>query len=188
MMPRITLLTAALLTATLSAVGSFAQDADEEASEVEALRAEIETLRGMIGSQSHTMMDVDYHFANLWFAGEAENWSLAQFYLNETVSHIGWAIRVRPVRPTSNGPLELQPIFETMRNFSLAEEKAAIEAQDKAAFEAAYAHVIDECHACHVAAEKPYLRPRIPEAPATRMIDMRPSAERAPATDEEPRR
>ena len=34
-----------------------------------------------------------------------------------------------------------------------------------------------ECHACHKLAEKTcYLRPRIPEAPATRIIDMKPGA------------
>jgi hypothetical protein len=170
-------LSAGLLAAALLSLPSPAQDDEAEASEIEALRAEIQTLRGMIGSQSHTMMDVDYHFANLWFAGEAENWPLAQFYLNETTSHIGWAVRVRPVRPTQNGPLELQPIFETMRNFSLAETQTAIEAEDKTAFEAAYAHVIEECHACHVAAEKPYLSPRIPATPASMMIEMRPAAE-----------
>ena len=34
------------------------------------------------------MMDVDYHFANLWFAGQSKNWPLAQFYLNETRAHL----------------------------------------------------------------------------------------------------
>lgn len=159
-------------------LAASAQDDGEDAgspSEIEALRAEIETLRGMLPGQAHTMMDVDYNFSNLWFAVQAENWPLADFYLNETVSHIGWTIRVRPVRPTQNGPLELQPIFDTMRNFSLAEAREAVDMQDKAAFEAAYAHVIEECHTCHVAAEKPYLRPHIPTAPASMMIDMTPA-------------
>jgi hypothetical protein len=169
---------AALAAASFAAPSAvLAQDdADEAAaSEIEALRAEVETLRGMLPGQAHTMMDVDYNFANLWFAVQAGNWPLADFYLNETVSHIGWTVRVRPVRPTSNGPLELQPIFDTMRNFSLAEARDAVDAQDKAAFEAAYAHVIVECHTCHVAAEKPYLRPHIPAAPASMMIDMTPT-------------
>lgn len=168
---------AMLIAAALLPLSASAQESAEESSEIEALRAEIQMLRGMIGSQSHAMMDVDYHFTNLWFAGEAANWPLAEFYLNETVNHIGWAVRVRPVRPTQNGPLELQPIFETMRNFSLAEAREAIEIEDKPGFEAAYAHVVEECHACHVAAEKPYLRPHIPEQAATRMIDMAPAAD-----------
>jgi len=35
------------------------------------LKAEIDELRGQLPSQSHAMMDVDYHFSNLWFAGRA---------------------------------------------------------------------------------------------------------------------
>jgi hypothetical protein len=172
------LLSSLIASAALGVAASqaaIAQD-DADASELEALRAEVEELRRKLPSQSHTMEDVDYHFANLWFAGEAENWPLAEFYLNETVSHIGWATRVVPVRPTSNGPLDLRPIFETMRNYSLAELRDAVEAEDVAAFGDAYRHAMEECHACHVAAEKPYLRPHIPEAPPARMIDMTPPA------------
>src|SRR5262249_42492782 len=133
------------------------------------------TVRGMLPSQSHTMMDVEYHFTNLWFAGEAENWPLAAFYLNETQGHIGWTIRVRPVRQTSRGDLDLAPIFGGLRGGPLAETKAAIGAKDKKKFEDAYTHVMSGCYSCHVAAEKPFLRPHIPEAPATRLIDMTPA-------------
>src|SRR4051812_23606399 len=34
--------------------------------------------------QSHVMADVGYHFANLWFAAEKQNWPLANYYLSET--------------------------------------------------------------------------------------------------------
>ena len=46
-----------------------------EQAEIAALKAEIELLKGMLPSQSHTMIDVEYHFANLWFA--ARNAQLA---------------------------------------------------------------------------------------------------------------
>ena len=54
--------------------------------------------------------------------------------------------------------------------------KSAIDKQDPKAFDAAYRQAMNECYACHKLAEKPYLRPHIPEAPATRMIDVRPNA------------
>src|SRR5262249_44424521 len=63
-----------------------------------ALKADLEVVTGNLPSQSHTMMDVSYHFTNLWFAGERGNWPLAQFYLAETRSHLRWAVRVIPVR------------------------------------------------------------------------------------------
>jgi hypothetical protein len=164
---------ALLAAATLSAATSAKED--DQAAEIQALRSEIDALRATLPSQSHAMTDVDYQFSNLWFAAKAKNWPLAQFYLNETMSHIGWMIRLRPVRQTSHGDLALQPIFDAMQSGPVAEAKAAIGAKDNAAFESAYTHVMTACYSCHVAAEKPYLRPHIPDAPATRIIDMTPT-------------
>ena len=41
-------------------------------SEISRLKAEIEQLRGRLPSQSHAMMDVGYHFSNLWFAAQQQ--------------------------------------------------------------------------------------------------------------------
>jgi hypothetical protein len=143
-----------------------------------ALKAQIDALRGLVPSQSHAMADVDYHFANLWFAAKNSNWPLAEFYLNETRSHLNWAVRIRPVRRlSSGGEFDLRPMLQGIENSSLAELKISIDGHDHKAFETAYRQTINACYACHTAAEKPYLRPHIPEAPATRMIDLRPNAE-----------
>lgn len=156
----------------------FAQSSNVSQAEVAALRAEIEALQRLVPSQSHAMADVDYHFANLWFAAQNANWPLANFYLNETKSHLNWAVRIRPVRKLSNGqPLDLQPILQGIENLSLAQLKTAIDRNDLKAFDAAYRQTMTACHACHKLAEKPYLRPHIPEAPATRMIDMKPATD-----------
>jgi hypothetical protein len=113
-------------------------------SDIAALKAEIEALKALVPSQSHAMADVDYHFSNLWFAAANENWPLAQFYLNETRSHLRWAVRIRPVRRLSTGgEFDLRPMLQGVES--------------------------------HQTAEKPYLRPRIPEAPSSRMIDFRPA-------------
>jgi len=49
---------------------------------------EVARRRRLVPSQSHAMQDVICHYTNLWFAGQKANWPLAQFYLNETRSHI----------------------------------------------------------------------------------------------------
>ena len=51
--------------------------AAEDGGEITKLKAEIEQLKGL-PSQSHAMMDVDYHLANLWFAAHTKNWPLAE--------------------------------------------------------------------------------------------------------------
>jgi hypothetical protein len=140
-----------------------------------ALKSEIEELRGQLPDQAHAMSDVDYHFANLWFAGQKANWPLAEFYLNETRSHLNWAVRLRPVRRLSSGAeLDVRAMLKGIEDSALQELRAAVAKKDGDAFNAAYRGMLGACHGCHVAAEKPYLKPHIPEAPASRMIDFSP--------------
>lgn len=141
-----------------------------EASQLAELKAEVEALTRNLPSQSHTMADVEYHFTNLWFAGRNGDWDLAGFYLNETRSHLEWTVRLHPVRRVSTGEFDLRPMLETVEKAGLAPIKAAIGARDGAAFEKAYRQMLNECYACHTAAEKPYLRPEIPQTPASHLM------------------
>ena len=154
-------------------MAAVAQESEKD--DVAALKEQIAALKGMLPSQSHTMMDVEFHFANLWFAAKAANWPLATFYFNETRSHLNWAVRVVPVRRLANGgQLDLRPMLKGIEESGLAPIKAAIDKSDGAAFEVAYRQMLNQCIACHTAAEKPYLRPQIPKAPPSALIDMTP--------------
>lgn len=134
----------------------------------------VEQLRALLPSQSHAMMDVEYHFANLWFAGREANWPLATFYLNETRSHVQWTVRLRPVRKLASGQdLELKPLYDSFESGGVAAVRAAIEHKDRREFDASYRQTLALCHACHVAAEKPFLKPVVPTQPASRLIQMR---------------
>jgi hypothetical protein len=143
---------------------------------VAALRAEIEQLKGKVPDQSHAMKDVGYHFANLWFAGQKRNWPLAKFYLDETRSHLKWAVRIIPVRKTKAGEVDLRGILESVDNTLLSEIQKAIERQDVKKFGDTYRQSIEGCYSCHKASEKPYLRPQIPEQPEVRIINFDPEA------------
>jgi len=148
----------------------------DQAAEIARLKDEIEHLKGMVPDQSHVMKDVAYHFSNLWFAGRARNWPLAVFYLNETRAHLRWAVRIRPVRQTAAGDVDLRSILDGVDRSLLTSMQKTIEARDLAAFSKAYRDTLSGCYACHQASEKPYLRPRVPEAPEGRMIDFSPTA------------
>src|SRR4051812_44399498 len=71
--------------------------------DVATLKAQVARLQGMVPDQSHSMSDVAYHFTNLWFAGRAGNWPPAQFYSDETHSHLKWAVRIIPIRKDRDG-------------------------------------------------------------------------------------
>jgi cytochrome c553 len=137
--------------------------------------AEIATLKTLVPDQAHVMADVGWHFTNAWFAGKARNWPLAKFFVDETRSHIAWAIRVKPVRKAADGhDIPMQTHADAVSNGPLTELKAAADKQDSTAFEKAYRATLTACYACHTMSEKPYLRLRIPERPATEIIEFSP--------------
>ena len=143
----------------------------EKASDIAALRADLETLKGKVPDQSHAMKDVGYHFANLWFAGQKKNWPLAKFYLDETRSHLKWAVRIIPVRKTKAGDLDLNGILQALDNTQLSQIQKAIDARDTEQFAAAYKLTVEGCYACHKAAEKPFIRPQVPLQPEAKIIN-----------------
>jgi hypothetical protein len=136
---------------------------------ITALEADVAQLNEKASDQAHAMVSVAYHFNNMWFAADAKNWPLAQFYWNETRSHLRWAVRIIPVRTDNAGQeIKLQEILDAFD---------AIEANDQEKFVAAYRFAIATCYACHKAVEKPFLRPHVPQQPAERTINFDPAAD-----------
>ena len=142
------------------------------------LGARVKALEDLLPSQSHMMADVGDHFTNLWFAGRAENWPLADFYLSETGSHLRWAVRRIPIRKDNHGrDINLANILEAFENSQLTQLKSAIAGKDKAVFEKIYKESLTVCYSCHKAADKPYLRPQIPSEPASPIMNFDPRAD-----------
>ena len=158
-----------------AAAGSTAISAPEGGgarSDLDALRADVARLKANAPSQSHTMSDVGYHWTNLWFAGEKKNWPLAQFYFQESRQHILWTIQLRPVRKGPDGSdVNLVPIFESIDTSAFKLVADAIQAQDSAAFSAAYRETLQACYGCHKASGLPYLRPAVPTEPSQSIIN-----------------
>jgi hypothetical protein len=147
----------------------------------ESLAARVKALEDLIPSQSHMMADVGDHFTNLWFAGKAGNWPLADFYLAETKSHLGWAVRRIPIRKDNRGQdVNLGKILEAFENSQLTQLKQAIDRKDRSGFETIYKESLTVCYSCHKATDKPYLRPQIPTLPASRIMNFDPGADWPP--------
>ena len=160
----------AVLFGTLPGVAAAQDQATE--SELEALHERIEELSNLaVRTQSHIMMDVEYHFANLWFAAQNDQWELASFYLRETDSHLRWAVRVRPVRSVrGDGSVDLRPFQESIEQSAFTQLESAIERQDAREFEGAYRRTLTQCYACHQAAGLAYLEPHVPETPRSPLM------------------
>jgi hypothetical protein len=158
---------------------AFAQSGGAKAvPDVASLAADVEVLKAKATDQSHVMKDVSEHFGNLWFAAQAENWPLADFFLSETHSHLKWAVRVIPKRKDNSGKeIDLVAILQAIENSPLKELETSVKAKDKGAFDKAYRFMLDGCYSCHKAADKPYLRPQIPTRPETAVLNFDPKAD-----------
>ncbi len=116
-------------------MSSYAADAPagSKPDEIAALKGEVARLKGMVTDQSHVMADVGYHYTNLWFAGQNENWPLAQFYLDETRSHLKWAVRIIPIRKDrEQREVDLGAILDAMEQTSLKDLDQSVKSKDKA--------------------------------------------------------
>jgi hypothetical protein len=72
--------------------------------------------------------------------------------------------------------IKLQEILQAVENSPLKQLEESIKAQDREKFIAAYEFMLTSCYSCHKASDKPYLRPRIPDHPASAMMNFDPHA------------
>lgn len=139
------------------------------------LEARIKHLEALSPGQGTLMSGVAYHFGNLWFALDHENWPLADFYLHECRESMEQAVEAMPVRKLSTGEeLNIRGIAEALDNTQFAALESAIDGKQKNRAVAAYRDTIIVCHSCHQAAEKPFLRVQIPDRTPSPVIDFRP--------------
>lgn len=138
---------------------------------------DVARLKDLVPSQSHTMADVGYHWAGLWFAAKEKNWPLAAFFFGEARQHIRWTVAIRPVRKGLNGEdVNLKGIVDGLEPSVFASVQLAIEDKNSTEFETAYKQALEGCYACHKASGKPYLRPMVPTTPPLTIINFDPAA------------
>lgn len=87
----------------------------------------------------------------LWYAGQARNWRLAGYEVDELEEGFADAVRFHPEHEPSPRPLtELVPQFTAGPIGAL---RAAIADEDPESFVAAYDSLTQGCNGCHVATE-----------------------------------
>jgi hypothetical protein len=87
--------------------------------------------------------------AKLWFAGEAGNWKLADYELDELGEGFDDVEKYHPTHKDS--PVPIRDSVEKIMREPLAEVRRAVEAKDRARFERAFDAVTDGCNRCHQA-------------------------------------
>jgi hypothetical protein len=96
----------------------------------------------------------------LWFAGQAGNWPLADYELDELKEGFEDIVKYFPTKDDVPTGQMASAIVEK----EVAELNKAIEAKDRKQFTAAFEKLTASCNACHQSAKKPFIVVQRPTA------------------------
>ncbi len=99
--------------------------------------------------------------AKLWFAGQAKNWPLAAFEIDEIKEGLDDAVKLFP---THDG-LPVADMIKAATEAPLDELDKAVEAKSSTKFAAAFDNLTKACNSCHAGAKKEFIKIQRPTAP-----------------------
>lgn len=149
----------------VAAVPAAPADTGDRA-EIQALRKQIDELKKSayhpeLGEQ---MLILQIRHARLWFAGEAGNWNLATFEVQELQEAFDAVVEQNP-DDANLQPDRLADVLPAMTRGPIADLRKAVDAKSKAAFEKAYDGLSAACTGCHHIAGNDMLVIRRPKTP-----------------------
>jgi hypothetical protein len=132
---RTTIVVAATFAAALSALPATGEPAKEGPGLVEI----------MITTQSH--------HAKLWYAGNAQNWELADYQVDELKEGLEDAAKLIP----DYKGVPVGSMIENLMMPPIAEVESAVKARDRTKFAAAYDKLTGACNACHEGSKRGFI-------------------------------
>lgn len=105
---------------------------------------------------------IQQHHSKLFFGGQAENWRLAKYQLDEIKEGLELAEKLHP--DFKNVPAPLPKIIPAMMQTSIDDLSAAIQQKNKEAFFKSYDALTYACNNCHRAAKYDFIVIQRPSA------------------------
>lgn len=103
------------------------------------------------------MTNIQIHHAKLWFAGQNENWELADFELKEIEENIDNLKKFRPERKETQMVIMINPQLDSV-NMSIQQKNPAL-------FKTSFTSLTNRCNTCHKLVNYGFNRVKIPETP-----------------------
>ena len=157
-----------ILAGAMSASAVFAaeQKAPDPATEIDALKKEIAELKKSayhpeLGEQ---MLGIQIRHARLWFAGEAQNWNLAAFELQELKEAFDAVVEQNPDHAIFQ-PQHLADILPAMMKGPITALRDSIDHSSTPEFEKAFDSLSAGCTGCHHVAGNDFLVIQRPKTP-----------------------
>jgi hypothetical protein len=99
--------------------------------------------------------------AKLWFAGQAKNWPLAAYEIDEIKEGLEDAAKQFP----THDDLPIADMIKTNTEAPLDELEKAVEAKSSTKFTVAFDKLTKGCNACHSSAKKEFIKIQRPTVP-----------------------
>ncbi len=103
------------------------------------------------------MSSIQVHHAKLWFAGQNQNWKLADFEVHEMTEAFNNIRQYQSERKESEKIEIINPALDSVN--------AAIQQKDPALFKSGYVFLTNTCANCHHAVDFEFNVVKIPEIP-----------------------
>ena len=151
-----------LALALLAGINTACGSPQSSAERTEGLQAVEARLNERFSPGLHTLMvELQHRHASLWFAGEAENWPLSDYFLHELEELVE---TIEEVHPEYDG-IPVARLLGEMTAPALERLEEAVDGGDGAAFQTAFDQLTTGCNACHAASDRAALvvqRPTVP--------------------------
>ena len=169
----------AIFAIAAAATGARAAETTDRA-EIAALKKEIAELKKSayhpeLGEQ---MLGIQIRHARLWFAGQAQNWLLAAFELQEIKEAFDAVVEQNPDHAIFQ-PQRLADILPALTKAPVTALRDAIDHGSKAEFDKAYDGLSAACSGCHRVAGNDFLLIQRPKAPILDNLRTAPLVEKA---------
>lgn len=116
------------------------------------------------------MGDMQRFAEKLYFAGQARNWELAEFYLHEIEETSEEIIAAGVV----DEGVAVSSFMKAMLPPSIATAKESLKARDSAQFLSSYEGLLSSCNACHQSAKHGFVKIIVPRQPTYQNQDFSP--------------
>lgn len=103
------------------------------------------------------MSNIQVHHVKLWFAGQSQNWKLADFEIHEITETLDAIQQFQTEREESKKTEMLRPALDSVNN--------AIQQQNPALFKSSYSLLTNTCNNCHRATNFEFNVVKIPDTP-----------------------
>jgi hypothetical protein len=149
--------------AVILAIAFFVSGCSQSASKVEVLQSRLDSLEVMLDNDyrpglGEFMTSIQVHHAKLWFAGQNQNWKLADFEIKEIME------AVEDIQKFNNDREEIKMI--TILQPPLDSMKTAIAQKEPTLFKNGFVLLTNACNTCHRANNFEFNVIKIPETSA----------------------